>query len=154
MERGHELMVIGLGYNNQEHDFPFPLLPSQNLREAAATALNLQNMWGAEALIVALDIPIQEQIMRQQYFQNKEFKYIGLFPVEAPPLCLSWAAVLMQMDGQLIISEFGTEEAQKVGINASHVQIGLDTEAWKMTTPEEKNKLRGAFGFDDDTSSG
>ncbi len=151
IERGHEVVVIGLGYGNQEHDFPFALLPAQNLRQATASALNLQNMWEANALIVALDIPLQEQIINQQYLQNRKMKYIGLFPIEAPPLCLSWSAVLMQMDKQLVISQFGTEEAQKAGIDASHVQLGLDTEAWKPVTAEEKLKLRGAFGFDEDT---
>jgi glycosyltransferase involved in cell wall biosynthesis len=151
IDRGHEVVVIGLGYGNQEHDFPFALLPAQNLRQATASALNLQNMWEADALIVALDIPLQEQIINQQYLQNRKMKYIGIFPIEAPPLCLSWSAVLMQMDKQLVISQFGTEEAQKAGIDASHVQLGLDTEAWKPVTAEEKLKLRGAFGFDEDT---
>ena len=151
IEKGHNVIAIGLGYNNQEHEFPFALLPSQNLRQATATALNLQNMWDADALIVALDIPLHEQIMNQQYLRERKLKYVGIFPIEAPPLCLSWAAVLMQMDKQLVISKFGTEEAQKAGIDASHVQLGLDTEAWKTVTPEEKLKLRGAFGFDEDT---
>jgi len=78
-------------------------------------------------------------------------KYVGLFPVEAPPLCLSWAMVLMQMDKQLVISQFGTKAAQEAGVTASHVQIGLDTEAWKPVSLEDKVKMRGAFGFDKDT---
>jgi glycosyltransferase involved in cell wall biosynthesis len=151
VKRGHEVMAVGLGYNNEEHDFPFALLPAGNLNEAAGSAKNLQNMWGAEVLIVALDIPIQEQIMRQRYFHDRTMKYVGLFPVEAPPLCISWAMVLMQMDKQLVISEFGTKAAQEAGVNASYVQIGLDTESWKPVSQEEKVKMRQAFGFDKDT---
>ena len=28
VERGHEVMAIGLGYKNEEHPFPFPLFVS------------------------------------------------------------------------------------------------------------------------------
>jgi len=148
--KGHEVVAIGLGYRNEEHNFPFALVPAQNLKEAAGSALNLQNQWGAEALVVALDIPIQEQIMNQQYFQNKTFKYVGLFPIEAPPLCLSWAAVLMQMDKRLVISQFGTDTARASGVDATHIQIGIDTSAWVQVSKEDKAKMRGAFGFDED----
>ena len=79
IDRGHEVVVIGLGYGNQEHDFPFALLPAQNLRQATASALNLQNMWKADVLIVALDIPLQEQIINQQYLQDRKMKYINVF---------------------------------------------------------------------------
>ena len=151
VERGHEVMAIGLGYNNEEHPFPFGILPAGNLREAVGSAINLQNMWEADALIVALDIPLQEQIINHGYLRERKMKYVGMFPIEAPPLCMSWAMVLMQMDKSIIISEFGTEEAQKMGVNADFMQVGIDTEAWHQVTPEEKSKLRGSFGFDDET---
>ena len=102
-------------------------------------------------LVVALDIPIQERIINAPYLKDRKLKYVGLFPVEADPLCFSWAMILMQMDKSLVISEFGTEEARKVGVESDYVQVGLDIEAWKRATPEEKSKLRSSFGFDDDT---
>jgi len=151
VERGHEVMAVGLGYNNEEHPFPFSLLPAGNLRESVATALNLQNMWGAEVLVVALDIPLQEQIINHGYLRERKMKYVGLFPVEAPPLCTSWSMILMQMDKSLVISEFGTKAVQEAGVNADFMQVGVDLEAWKMTTPEEKSTLRSSFGFDDET---
>jgi glycosyltransferase involved in cell wall biosynthesis len=144
-------MCVGLGYNNEEHQFSFPLLPAGNLREAVATSLNLQNQWEADALIVALDIPLQEQIINHGYLRERKMKYVGVFPVEADPLCTSWSMVLMQMDKSLVISEFGTKEAQKVGVNAEHLLVGVDIDKWVMATPEEKVKLRGSYGFDEDT---
>jgi glycosyltransferase involved in cell wall biosynthesis len=71
-------------------------------------------------------------------------------PIEADPLCFSWAMVLMKMDKALIISQFGTEEAIKMGIDAEHIRIGLDTSIWKFRTQEEKMD-RGVFGFDNET---
>ena len=151
VERGHEVKAIGIGYNNQEHDFPFQLLPARNIKEASAEILNLQNGWEAELVVVALDIPVQEQIINAPYLRDRKLKYVGLFPVEADPLCFSWAMVLMQMDKSLVISEFGTEEARKAGVEADYIQVGLDIESWKMPTSDEKSKLRNSFGFDDDT---
>ncbi|MHA2274022.1 MAG: glycosyltransferase, partial [Candidatus Hodarchaeales archaeon] len=144
-------MAIGLGYNNEEHPFPFALLPSGNLREALGSAYNLEKQWEADAIVVALDIPLQEQIINSTFLRERTMKYIGVFPIEAEPLCLSWAMVLMQMDKCMVISEFGTKEAQRLGVNADLLQIGIDTESWKMVTPEDKLKMRGSFGFDDET---
>jgi glycosyltransferase involved in cell wall biosynthesis len=148
--KGHEVKAIGLGYNNEEHPFPFAILPAGNLREATGSILNLQNMWGADAVVVALDIPLQEQIINHGYLQDRKLKYMGVFPLEAPPLCMSWAMVLMQMDKCMVISEFGTEEVRKAGVNADLLQVGIDTEAWKPTTPEDKAKMRKSFGFGED----
>jgi len=149
--KGHEIKAIGLGYNMQEHDFPFQLLPSRTLGEATMSILNLQNAWGADAVVVALDIPLQEQIMNGPYLRERKLKYVGLFPIESDPLCFSWAAILMQMDKPLVISKFGQTEARRVGIPADYIQIGIDTEAWKPVTQEEKTKLRSSFGFDENT---
>jgi len=150
VEQGHDVKVIGFGYKGQEHNHPFSIIPSNNLMECGAIAQNLGNLWGMDVLIVALDIPVQEQFL--QFSQGRKFKYIGLFPLEAPPLCMSWAIVLMQMDKQLVISKFGTDEINRFGIPAIHLPVGIDTEAWRMPEQEERQKIRkNLLGIDDDT---
>ena len=148
--KGHDVKVIGLGYNGEEHSFPFQLLPSRNLQEATGAAINLEKVWGADILVVALDIPWQERIMTSPYLQEMEMKYMGIFPVEADPLCFSWGAILMRMDRAMVISKFGQEEANKLGIEADYLQVGIDTESWPPISEEEKKKLRLSFGFTDD----
>jgi glycosyltransferase involved in cell wall biosynthesis len=148
-DRGHEVKVAGLGYKGEEHNFPFSIIPASNIQEALGITQNLYNLWGFDTIIVALDIPLQERII-QSIGSNRPFKYVGIFPVEADPLCLSWAMVLMQMDKCLIISEFGTNEAIKMGVEADHIQIGVDTDSWRPPTKEEREKLRVAMGIDED----
>ena len=148
-DRGHEVKVAGLGYKGEEHNFPFSIIPANNIQEALGITQNLYNLWGFDTVIVALDIPLQERIL-QSIGSNRPFKYVGIFPVEADPLCLSWAMVLMQMDKCLIISEFGTNEAIKVGVEADHIQIGVDTDSWRPPTKEEREKLRLAMGIEED----
>lgn len=150
IERGHEVKVIGFGYKGEEHNYPFGIIPSNNLMECSAIVKNLENLWKMDVLIVALDIPIQEQFL--SFLQNRKFKYFGVFPIEAPPLCLSWSMVLMSMDKQLVISRFGTEEAHRMGIPAIYLPVGIDTKSWRPSTSEERKKIRtNGLGIDDDT---
>lgn len=148
VERGHEVKVAGLRYSGNEHNYPFSIIPAQTLQESAGVIQNLYNVWLFDVLIVALDIPVQAKVL--QFAQQRPFKYVGIMPVEAPPLSMSWAMILGQMDKPLIITQFGADEAQKAGIaSAEHIQIGIDTESWIMPTADEKKKLRKALGIDD-----
>jgi glycosyltransferase involved in cell wall biosynthesis len=153
--KGYDIKIAGLGYQGEEHLFPFSIIPAQNIQETLGIIQNLFNLWreegqpGFDALIVALDIPLQERII-QAIGDDKPFKYIGIMPVEADPLCLSWAMVLMQMDKCLIISEFGANEARKVGVDAEHIQIGIDTESWRLPEKGEKKEIRKALGIDEE----
>lgn len=146
----HEVKVIGFSNEGKEHNFDFPIFPVKNLPEIIKTLTGLWQLWNFDYFMVALDITLQEQILNK--IQDRPFKYVGIFPVEADPLCFSWASLLMTMDKQFIISDFGTKEAHKKGVmSAEHIQIGIDTEAWRKPLPGEKEKLRKAFGIGEDT---
>lgn len=146
---GHDVKVAGLQYTGLEHPFEFSVIPCFTIRESLAIAQNLDTLWKFDVMIVALDIPIQMQMLSVMH--NKTFPYIGIMPIEADPLCMTWAMGLMQMSKVLIISNFGTEEARKLGVDADHIQIGVDCESWRPPTPEERKKIRESNGIDDDT---
>jgi len=146
---GHDVKVVGLQYHGEEHPFEFSVIPAQTLQESLAVAQNLWGLWKFDVMIVALDIPIQNSFLSSM--NNRPFPYIGIMPIEADPLCVTWAMSLMQMNRVLIISEFGKNEARKLSVDASHIPIGIDINAWKMPTPEERKKLREAQNIDDDT---
>jgi glycosyltransferase involved in cell wall biosynthesis len=148
-EHGYEIKALGLGYTGQEHYHKFSIIPTRDLREAQAQVINLVNMWGVEVLVVALDIPLQKMVY--YLFPNAPFKYLGIMPIEADPLCMSWAMILMAIDKPLIISEFGTNEAHKAGVmNAEHIPIGIDMVSWKTPTKEERLTIRASFGIEPD----
>jgi len=143
---GHEIKVAGLFYEGNEHEHGFSIFPAKTVTETMAMAQNMYNEWPFDAMVVALDIPLQEHYLK---LESKPFKYIGIFPVEADPLIFEFAAVLMQMDKQFVISDFGTNECLKQGITtAEHIVIGLDTDAWRMPSDEEKAKIKESFGLD------
>jgi glycosyltransferase involved in cell wall biosynthesis len=151
-KRGHDVKVLGLNYRGQEHNYPFSIIPASGLQETVAMFQNIYNMWQFHVLIIALDIYTQNPFI--QVLQNrKPFGHIGIMAVEAPPLCMTWAMILNQMEKPFIISEFGTEAAKKSGVfEAEHLQIGIDTKAWRPSTSEEKKESRSAlYGIEDDT---
>jgi glycosyltransferase involved in cell wall biosynthesis len=148
-EKGYDIKVAGLAYKGEEHWWDFSIIPAETANDVTAIIKNLEQVWKFDILLVLLDIPMQEGILQQ--FQSRAFKYIGVFPIEAPPLCMSWAMVVSQMDKALVISDFGAEAVQRQGIDAQHIQIGIDLEAWQIPNKEQRKKLRDAFGIEDDT---
>jgi len=149
-KRGHEIKCAGLAYKGEEHTYPCSIIPAKNIQEAMAITSNLKNLWNYDAMVVALDVPVQLRIL--QMMNQKPVPYFGIMPIEGDPLCLTWAIALAAMDKAYIISEFGLAEAKKAGIQeAEYIQIGLDTDAWRFPTPEERKSVRRAlFNADDE----
>jgi len=98
--------------------------------------------------VTAFDIPLQLGILFNVPDPGP-IPRIGIFPIEADPLCDTWAMRLMMFDKRLIISEFGVREATKAGIDALHLPIGIDLDFWKPTSPDERTNLRKAMEFED-----
>lgn len=148
-KQGHDIKAVGIGYKGEEHFWDFSIIPARNMQETLAITQNLYNLWKFDVLIVALDIYIQEQILRSM--ETKPFKYFGIFPVESAPLCISWASVLSQMDKQFVISHFGQEEVIKQGmLNAVYLPVGIDTTQWRSPNEEERKKIRENLSVQDD----
>lgn len=145
---GHDVKVVGLQYHGLEHPFEFSVIPCNTLQESLIITQNLWQAWKQEVVIVALDIPIQMSLMHSM--EGRPFHYIGIMPVEADPLCMTWAMSLMQMDRALIISQFGTEEARKMGVDANCIPIGVDIKSWRPPLPEERTKIKASQGIDED----
>ena len=148
IEKGHDVRAVGLGYTGNEHPYNFGIIPANGMKEAMAVLQNLSALWKFDVLVVALDITIQEQISKS--IMNRNFGYVGIMALEADPLCMSWAMVLMQMDKAFIISQFGADEAEKMKVNAEHIQIGVDTDQWRVPSEVERQTIRTAYGIEPD----
>lgn len=148
VNNGHTVRVMGIGYGGEEHPFPFSIIPCEHFDQMFAMVQNLIRMEELDVVVVALDLSIQEKVISM--FPERKFKYWGIFPLEAPPLQNSWAEVIRKMDQVFVLSEFGAEEVKKRGIHANYLPVGVDTEAWKIPTPEERAMLRGSYGIAED----
>ncbi len=148
-EHGNEVMVLGLGYTGQEHNERFSIVPCTSLQDVVGYTNNLKFLWGAEVVIVALDIHhYQESIFPM--VKQMGLKYICITPLESDPLCMTWANLLKRMDKVFFISQFGADEAIKTGVDAEHIEIGIDTQSWRLRTKEEYDSIRKTLGVDPD----
>lgn len=148
LSKNHKVWVIGLNYEGHEHDWNFSLVPARNFKEMGVTVQNIYNEHKFDVCMIALDIPMQEQIMNM--FSTKPFKYVGIFPLESNPCILDTAMLLMQMDRTFCISQFGTDEINVHGVNTKHLRVGMDTDVWKRRTKDDYKMYRERFGFSDD----
>lgn len=156
---GIEVVVLGNNYDGSEHHFPFSIIPVSSTKLFAHAQAMINNFLALaqrgdcspiEALIVAIDIPQQEVFMAINHKSGFNLPYIGIFPIESGPLCNTWAGTLAPMDARLVISKFGQRAIEETGLTAVHYPVGVNAEAWKPPSPEERTKLRRAMGFTDD----
>lgn len=152
---GYEIKCAGLSYRGEEHDFPFSIIPANDLGEAFAIMNNLCVLWKPDIILTAFDIPLQQQFLagidRNNLRSVTNFKHIAITALENGPLVSDWALVLSQIDKVFFISQLGTDEARKTGLeNVDHIVIGIDKEIWSPLTEEDKNTARKNLGFEKD----
>lgn len=153
--RGYEIKAIGLGYKRQEHFYNFSLLALDSINDGMALQdsyymlTNLINLWGVDYVVVALDIPLQRSLLHR--LEERNYKYIGITPIESVPIYPSWIVPLLKMDKLFVISKFGTDEVRKFGVNASYLPVGINLEDWYLPDADERQILRQSFGISDNT---
>jgi glycosyltransferase involved in cell wall biosynthesis len=148
MSKEYDIKVIGLSYNNSEHNYNFSIVSATEVRDAVAMAKAIIPAWKPEVVICGLDIPLQMVIFEE--LKPLGAKYVAITPLENPPLTQSWAASLMSMNFVFFISELGKQAALKAGlINVDHLQVAANTESFYPARPDERNKIREDLGISD-----
>ncbi len=156
VKHGFDVTALGIAYDMGEHNWPFSIIPvdqASMLREIPSMIYNFRMMgdqgaWKpVEAIVVALDIPLQELILQ---VDRASIPYVGIFPVESGPLCASWASGLAQMSDRLVISEFGTKMVSDTGLDTTYLPVGIDPESWRPPGVEERKSIRESLDFTDD----
>lgn len=151
LSKEYDIRIVGLGYAGQENRYPFSVLPCRDPSDAYAIVHNLVTLAPTtpDIIIVVLDIPMQ--ISFHEKFKQYKKPYIAITPLENPPLMMSWAAKMLEMDWVYFISELGKRAALGAGLkNVDHMEIGIDSNFWRIPTPEEKAGLRKGMDIKDD----
>lgn len=150
VDYGMHILALGLGYQGEEHHFPFAIVPVNSLPNIPDMIAQLQKYNAPiEAILVGLDIPLQRALLQAMQLPGP-IPYVGLFPLEAPPLCQPWAIDLLRMDARLVMSRFGEAEMKRAGCEAQFIPIGVDP-VWRPPSKEEKAQFRQGLGIDEDT---
>jgi glycosyltransferase involved in cell wall biosynthesis len=144
------ILALGLDYRGEEHNYPFAIVPSAPLSNIPGMIQQLKSYNAPiEAIFVGLDIPLQRALLQAMEMPGP-VPYIGLFPLEAPPLCQPWAIEMLKMDARLIMSQFGAAEFKIAGVEAEFLPLGVD-DVWRPPGPDERQLIRQGLGIDDDT---
>lgn len=147
--RGHEVKAIGLMYQGEHHRHSFSIIPARDFRDVSAMMNNLKILWPFDCLIVAMDIPIQEMILKDS--RRLGIKQIVITPLESDPLVFSWANTLSNAEKVFFISQHATDEAHKAGLtDAEHLLVGIDTVSWRMPLDGERQQIRKTFNIPED----
>jgi glycosyltransferase involved in cell wall biosynthesis len=150
VEAGHKLVMAGITYKGQPHDFPFPIIPMAKekfAKQAWAMVhnLDLASGWEPNVILSICDIPLQLNFLAnmQEYLSRT----VAIFPMEAPPLSMSWAIPLMQARVRMAMTQFATDECNRVGVETSFFPMPIDMQSWRRATQEEKLAIRKAIGI-------
>ncbi len=147
LSKYHEVIAIGLGYDRDPHHYPFKILPAQ-LYQVAPMIQQLRKDVDIEAVVVALDIPLQERLL-EQFNAPGDLPYIGIFPLEAGPLCITWAISLLKMSDRLILSRFGQAELKQAGVDSRYIPIAFDKDSWRPPQIEERAMIRQGLSINE-----
>jgi glycosyltransferase involved in cell wall biosynthesis len=146
--KGFQIKALGMGYTGEPHPYDFSIIPTKNIQEIKAMLTNFQTLWKPDVVIVAMDIPYQQMVLK--ITEELQVPQLCITAIEAGPLCLSWALILQRMKKLFLISQLGTDECIKKGLEAEHLFVGVDTEAWRMAVDGEKDKIRESLGIGKD----
>lgn len=151
LSKDYNIRIVGLGYAGQENNLPFSVIPCLDTNDAYAIVNNLVTHPTAspDVIIVALDIPLQISFCAR--FGKYKKPYIAITPLENPPLTASWAGQMFNMNWVFFISELGKQAALGAGLNnIDHLEVGIDSNFWRVPSPEEKQGLRKGMNIEDD----
>lgn len=148
VERGHKVTALGLHYRGNEHDHRYAIVPAE-FGDLVQMVTQLGYHRQLDVLVVALDIPLQDRLLSELNVPQSQLPYVGVFPVEAGPICQTWAISLLRMSRRLVMSEFGQGELAAVGVGSDFIPIGIDHEAWRPPKPKERDMLREGLGLGD-----
>ncbi len=152
LEHDIQLLVLSPNYKGEEHPHLFAVVPARpRAVPSMIKSLTMAKDVEFHAIISAMDIPQQRKLRGNFGPEGVPLPHIGIFPVESGPLCDSWAVALAGLDAALVISEFGTVETIKAGVNAKHIPIGVDTDFWRAPEDEERVLIRKGLGITPET---
>lgn len=139
------MTCLGFNYRGEEHNYPFSIVPLDSFSSIPNCIKEITNSGAKiDAVIVALDIPLQTQLKSSLV----GYKYIGIFPLEAPPLSFNAAKSLSSFDYCLVMSEFAKEELLKQGVKSEFIPLGV-SEKFKPVDKDKRKKLRKSMGYND-----
>lgn len=138
---GHELTVIGWGYNNESHDFPFKIIPCNSATENFGEDIvaNYIREEKPDILFTLGDPWMTEYIPHLE--ERKAVAWISYFPIDGYPIPPDWHSWIRNIDVPVTFSRFSYDLIKDVlGKNPVFIPHGVDTENFKPLNQKKELK--------------
>lgn len=127
-ERGHDVMVLGIGTPQTPHNYPFKLVPIRyEWTTEVLRVLPDKTMWNADRVILALDVPKLVAIATKFISEGMEanvWAMEAIFPIESDPILPEWIEMLGKFKQRYVISRYGVEQCESVGLPCEYIPMG------------------------------
>lgn len=145
--REEPIIVLGMNYFGREYkQTDYTVVPT----EFTHIPVRIKHLLTDEELnidkvVVALDLPLQMQLLAQFPKETRQFRYIGIFPLDGGPLVREFAAIIGEMNEAFVISEFARRCCEEAGIQVDFLPVGMTR--WyihsELGYPEEVREEHG-----------
>lgn len=147
VEAGHEVTVIGWGYDNSPHDFPFKIIPchTQQDRFGESILANLIRQEKPDILFTLGDPWMTDFIPNLE--ERSAVTWVSYFPIDGFPIPPAWHGWIKNIDVPVVFSKFAQDTIHReVGRHVSLIYHGVSTDVF---VPLDKQAVREEFGVQD-----
>ena len=141
------IIVLGMNYFGQEYwHEEFTVIPTEFAHiPARIKHLVADKELDIDKIIVALDIPLQSQLLVNFPRQQRGFRYIGILPLDGGPLVREWGLVIGEMDECFVISKFAQRCCAEAGLSVEYLPVVV-SKYFGHSEPEFRERTRREFG--------
>lgn len=160
VQRGHQVHVGSIlwdgimveggdWYNPPAHKYPFHIsgLAGRDLWSYAANLINLIN---PDVVISCQDFPYAQALYYNCRIDWSRRSMVVITPIDGEPIAEEWLRLVDDVDGVMVISQFGVEAMKRAGKRVGLCPPGIDRHYFRPASPEERKALRAKAGFQDE----
>jgi glycosyltransferase involved in cell wall biosynthesis len=146
---GHEIIVIGWGYQGEPHDYPFEIVPCNTHREnfGEDKLASIIQDYRPDILFTLGDPWMSDFVPHME--ERKTLCWISYFPIDGYPIPPEWHSWLKNIDIPVVFSKFSFGLVKEIlGRNPFYIPHGVDTEVFKPLE-DTKSIKQDILGRDD-----
>ncbi len=109
----YEIKNLAWGYKNEEHSFPFQLIPTLNSQDYFGCQMLsvLLESWKPNAVFTLGDVPWL--MFMSKMHEYGKFIHFSYMPIDGSPLPNTWRDFINTIDVPIFYSKFGYDQVQK-----------------------------------------
>jgi glycosyltransferase involved in cell wall biosynthesis len=147
IDNGHEVEVIGWGYDGSPHNLPYKIIPCDTHQERFGEDI-LANYIRNEKPDILFTLGDPWMVEYVPYMEERSaVTWVSYFPIDGFPIPKPWHDWINQCDVPVVFSKFAQNLIeQTIGRKPSLIYHGVNTDVFK---PLDKQEVRDSYGVGD-----